>query len=111
MKISRSNTRERSGKSDLYIDVLGTSLFISADEDPVYLEGLLSNYRTAIEHIQKSSGLRDPLKIAVLTGFLLCDELQRLITESEARAHETREAEQIALDIIARIDEVLEDKM
>ncbi|MDR1326385.1 MAG: cell division protein ZapA [Treponema sp.] len=104
-----------SKKSDLYIDILGTSLFISAEEEPAYLQGLLVNYRTAIEHIQKAYGLRDPLKTAVLTGFLLCDEIQRMYSretaKEEAWEHETREADQIALDLIARIDKVLEYKV
>ncbi|MDR1400174.1 MAG: cell division protein ZapA [Treponema sp.] len=103
-----------SKKSDLYIDILGTSLFISAEEDSVYLKGLLANYRMAIEHIQKSYGLHDPLKTAVLTGFLLCDEIQRMYNretvKEEAQMHETQEAEQILLDLIARIDKVLEYK-
>ncbi|MDR2418650.1 MAG: cell division protein ZapA [Treponema sp.] len=103
-----------SKKSDLYIDILGTSLFISAEEEPVYLQGLLANYRTAVEHIQKSYGLRDPLKTAVLTGFLLCDEIQRMynreMAKEEARAYETREAEKIARDLIDRLDKILEYK-
>jgi cell division protein ZapA (FtsZ GTPase activity inhibitor) len=101
-------------KSDLSIDILGTSFSISAEEDPAYLEGILNNYRLAVKSIQESTGLRDPLKLAILTGFLLCDKIQRIylreVAEQEVEAYETKEAEQIALNLIARIDEVLESK-
>ncbi|MDR2534526.1 MAG: cell division protein ZapA [Treponema sp.] len=102
----------RSMKNDLYIDLLGTSFSITAEEEPVYLEGVLNNYRLALGNIQDSTGLRDPLKLAILTGFLLCDKIQRIYqreaAEQIAENYETTEAEQITLDMIARIDEVLE---
>ncbi|MDR1956901.1 MAG: cell division protein ZapA [Treponema sp.] len=95
-------------KNDLRIEILGTSFSIAAEENPVYLESILNNYRLAVESTQNSTGLRDPLKIAILTGFLLCDEIQRRFSrealEEDAEAHE---AEQITLNLIARIDEAL----
>jgi cell division protein ZapA (FtsZ GTPase activity inhibitor) len=98
-------------KSDLRIDILGTSFSIVADEDPLYLNSLLNRYRTVIENTQKSTGMKDPLKIAILAGFLLCDEIQRAKKQDAAREPaEAREAEQLTLDLIARIDEAMEDK-
>ncbi|MDR2552432.1 MAG: cell division protein ZapA [Treponema sp.] len=91
-------------KSGLRIDLLGTSISIAADEDPVYLESLLNRYRIVIENTQKSTGLQEPLKLALLTGFLLCDEIEK-IKKREGR--EGREAEQLTLDLIARIDEAI----
>jgi hypothetical protein len=93
-------------KSDLRIDILGISLSIAAEEDVTYLKDLLNTYRLAIEKTQKSTGLRDPLKTAVLTGFLLCDEIARI------QKWETDEPEikRCAVDLIARIDAVLEDE-
>ncbi|MDR3343883.1 MAG: cell division protein ZapA [Treponema sp.] len=93
-------------KSDLRIDILGISLSIAAEEDVIYLKNLLNNYRLAIENTQKSTGLRDPLKTAILTGFLLCDEIER-IRKREVR---DKEVEQLTLDMIARIDEALEQE-
>jgi cell division protein ZapA (FtsZ GTPase activity inhibitor) len=91
-------------KSGLRIDVLGTSLSIAADEDPGYLEKLLSRYRMVIDNTKNFTGLDDPLKVAVLTGFLLCDEIEK-IKQQDAR--EGREAEQRTLNMIARIDEAI----
>ncbi|MDR2103072.1 MAG: cell division protein ZapA [Treponema sp.] len=98
------------GKGDLRIDILGTSIVISADEDARYLEDLLGRYRAAIESTQNMTGLKDPLKIAILTGYLLCDELQKSHTVSAKLAagkHEEQEAEQLTLELITRIDNVL----
>ncbi|GHT97447.1 cell division protein ZapA [Spirochaetia bacterium] len=101
-------------KSGLRIDILGTSFSISADEESAYLDSLLNQYRLVIENTQKTTGLKDPLKVAIVAGFLLCDEIQKLhkqpSSKSEGILAESREAEQLTLDLIARIDEALDDK-
>jgi mannose-6-phosphate isomerase len=96
-------------KSDLRIDILGTSFFIAADEDSAYLESLLNQYRIRIESTRKKTGLEDPLKLAVITGFLLCDDIQKA-QKNEAFGKDSPdqdEAERLTLDLITRIDEVL----
>jgi cell division protein ZapA (FtsZ GTPase activity inhibitor) len=99
-------------KTDLRIETLGTSFTIAADEDPAYLMDLLDRYRGMVEKTRQSTGLKDPLKTAILTGFLLCDELQKArkkeAEERGVRAGESREAQELALGMIARLDEVLE---
>ncbi|MDR1930080.1 MAG: cell division protein ZapA [Treponema sp.] len=94
-------------KSGLRIDILGTSLSIAADEDSAYLESLLNRYRVIIENTQKTTGLSDPLKVAVLTGFLLCDEIEKIKKQGLHGEREGKEAERLTLDLIARIDEAL----
>jgi cell division protein ZapA (FtsZ GTPase activity inhibitor) len=96
-------------QSDLRISILGTSFSISANEDSAYLEELLNYFRQAINNTQKSTGLEDPLKIAILTGFLLCDELKKLRKE-DLHLIESREAEALLLDMIRRMDLALEKK-
>jgi cell division protein ZapA (FtsZ GTPase activity inhibitor) len=95
-------------KHDLRIDVLGTSFSISADEDPVYLETLLNRYRLVIENTQKITGLDDPLKISIIAGFLLCDELQKMSNQNPA-IFESHEAEEIAGNLIGRLERALKD--
>jgi cell division protein ZapA (FtsZ GTPase activity inhibitor) len=100
-------------KSDLRLDILGTSFSISADEDTAYLEALLDRFRDAVDHTQKSTGLKDPLKIAILTGFLLSDEIHKLKQQEKAGVDfsiNSQETERLTLDLIARLDEVLENK-
>lgn len=98
-------------KGNLHIEIFGTSFTISADEDPQYLEELLSRYTKMCDSVQKSTGLNDPLKISIVSGLLISDELQKTHTKrsSSLNIQESSEAEKITLDLIARIDEVLED--
>ena len=108
-----SQERKVPRKNDLSIELLGTSFSITAEEDVAYLESILNKYRQSLRSIQDSTGLRDPLKLAILTGFLLCDQIQRIYLrepEGECPGGEEaeKEAERITLDLIARIDAILE---
>jgi mannose-6-phosphate isomerase len=93
-------------KNNLHIDVLGTSVIISTeDEDKKYLDALLETYKKNVESTRDSSGLKDPLKIAVLTGFLLCNEVQKALKKTEGE--EAKAAEALTLDIISRLEKTL----
>ena len=96
---------------DFALDILGTSFNIRVDEDPAYLEKILGRYRAALENTQNTFSLKDPLVISILTGFLLSDELhkEKNPDADHTRQEDAREAEKLALSIIARIDRVLED--
>jgi cell division protein ZapA (FtsZ GTPase activity inhibitor) len=90
-------------KSDLRIDILGTSFSITADEDPAYLQSLLGKYRQAVENTKRITGIDDPLKLAILTGFLLCDDYQKA-ADHNPRIRDSLEAEELAQELIARLD-------
>jgi len=98
-------------KNDLRIDILGTNLTISTDEEREYLEKLLGKYKQTIENVQRLSGLKDPLKIAVLTGFLLCDDLEKSETTkqktNQSSDEETGEAERLTLHMISRLSDAV----
>jgi mannose-6-phosphate isomerase len=99
-------------KNSLRIDVLGTSFTIAAEADGLYLDGLLKRYKLKIEEIQRSTGTDDPLRIAILTGFALYDEIERMRTGNTA-GHSTYEYLNIGErldDLSSRIDEVIKDK-
>ena len=103
-------------KSDLSIDILGTAITISTDEDPEYLKKLLEKYKQTIDNVQRISGLKDPLKLAILTGFLLSDDLEKAGLSFQERGsgtetphpEESGEAEMITLGMLSRLDEALE---
>jgi cell division protein ZapA len=98
--------------SDFVLNVLGTSFSISVDEEPEYMERIHTQYRAAVENTKKMFSLKDPLVTAILTGFLLSDELAKLQKHEKTGfpEGEEQEAQELAMNMIARIDSVLEDK-
>ena len=95
-------------KSDLRIDIFGTDFSISTDEAPEYLDKLLNKYRQNLENVKQRTGLTDPLKIAILTGFLLCDDLEKAgATKFEREKKDEEEVERLTLGIIARLDGIV----
>ncbi|MCL2213977.1 MAG: cell division protein ZapA [Treponema sp.] len=99
---------KRSGNSDthsiLKLDILGTSFTITVDEDEDYLNKVLSQYHAAVKNTQSISGINDPLNIAVLTGFLLCDEINKIKQNIENESAEVRER---TMKLIATLDKAL----
>jgi mannose-6-phosphate isomerase len=93
--------------SDLHLDILGISFSITADEDPAYLEHLLDIYRKTTGDIAESTGLKDSLKIAILTGFLLCDELEKLKKDRDLGNEEEQETLKRTLNLLSRLDEAM----
>ncbi|MCL2609212.1 MAG: cell division protein ZapA [Treponema sp.] len=82
-------TEIRTDPHDLIINVLGASFSITAGEDPKYLNEVLEQYNLAVASTQAISGMKDPLKVAILTGFLMCDEINKLklqVEEEQAAA-------------------------
>jgi hypothetical protein len=96
-------------KSDLRVDLLGTSFSITVDEDAFYLKILLDKYRRVIENTQKTTGLDDPLKTAIIAGFLLCDEVEKLRARENTGlgVFNSMQVEELTLDLIDRIDSAL----
>jgi cell division protein ZapA (FtsZ GTPase activity inhibitor) len=99
--------------NELHLDILGTSFTITADEDETYLQNVLTQYRAAVKNTQNISGINDPLNIAVLTGFLLCDEINRIKQSEENSFHENsqkaQEVENRTIRLIAALDQALKN--
>ena len=77
--------------NELCLEILGTSFTITADEDEEYLKKVLSQYKAALKNTQSISGINEPLNVAILTGFLLCDEINKI--KQEINAKETADSE------------------
>ena len=108
----------RAGPHDLLIDVLGERFYITAGEGPDYLDEVLRQYQMAIAYTQGISEMKDnPLRVAILTGFLLCDEINKLklqVKEDQANAEARRtddeqEIIQITEDLITRLDFIMKE--
>jgi len=112
-----SQAESKTGPHDVLINVLGASFSITASEDPAYLDEVLAQYQIAVANTQGISGMKDPLKVAILTGFLLCDEINKIKTQIEEkqaqddlqRTAEVQELNRIIQNIMARIDQTLHD--
>jgi len=89
----------------LCFDILGSSFSIDVDEDEEYLRKVMTQYRAAVENTQSISGINEPLNIAILTGFLLCDEINMIKRQLE---NETVELSERTKNLIATLDRALE---
>lgn len=90
--------------NELRLDILGASFTISADEDAAYLQKVFAQYEAAVKNTQSISGISDPLNVAILTGFLLCDEVNKIKKQYEGHATELEER---TMRVIATLDQVL----
>jgi cell division protein ZapA (FtsZ GTPase activity inhibitor) len=95
---------------DILIDVLGTKFSITTNEDPVFLDKVLTQFHAAIDNTRNISGMKDPLKISILTGFLLCAEINKLKTQIEKEQIDVeQEINRITRNLIDCIDHVMEE--
>jgi len=90
--------------NELGLNILGTSFTITADEDEAYLQQVLAQYKAAVENTQSISGINDPLNVAVLTGFMLCDEINKIKRQFE---DEGTEVEERTLRLISKLEHAL----
>jgi cell division protein ZapA (FtsZ GTPase activity inhibitor) len=90
--------------NELCLDILGTSFTITADEDETYLRSVLAQYNAAVENTKSISGINEPLNIAVLTGFLLCDEINKIKLQLK---NESVEVQKRTMNLITKLDQVL----
>lgn len=92
----------------LNIDLLGSSFTIRSSEDPAYLEQVVWYLENKIRETQKKVSVTDPLKIAILSGFFLVDELLKERMKEglpySITAQDADEIGKIAEDLIELID-------
>ena len=98
--------------NELGLNILGTSFSITTDEDETYLQDILAQYKAAVENTKTISGMTDPLNVAILTGFLLCDEINKMRQQLDGLApeedsDEALEIEKRTLNLIAKLDQAL----
>jgi cell division protein ZapA (FtsZ GTPase activity inhibitor) len=95
---------------DLVINALGTKFSITAGEDQAYLEEVLAQYQFAVANTRNISGMKDPLQIAILTGFLLCDEINKMkLQAEEEQTNADKELNRIIQNMAIRIDKILRE--
>lgn len=58
------------------IEILGESFVLKVEEGPEYIESVLKAYEGWLDHVKEMTGIEDSFRLAILTGFILVDELQ-----------------------------------
>jgi cell division protein ZapA (FtsZ GTPase activity inhibitor) len=96
--------------SRLKVDMLGTSFQIRANEDSAYLRSVLDYLREKVNEVRTEVGAADPLKIALLAGLNLVDELFKEKQKGlGVRPGEYAEIGRITERLIERIDRSLDE--
>ena len=94
----------------LQINTLGTSFEITAKEDDAYLKNLLSYFNQVSSQIEATTELKDTVKIAILSGIMICDELykeKKKNADNIDKKEDLFEAERLTLQMIEKIARVL----
>jgi len=88
--------------NEVTFNILGTSFSITAEEDEVYLKNVLAQYKAAVKNTENISGIKEPINVAILTGFLLCDEINKIKKQLE---NESIEVQERTMNLIAKLDQ------
>ncbi len=100
-------------KNQIQVDLLGRSFTIRCEESPEHLRHVLEILKRRTDHITSELSITDPLKIAILAGMDLTDEilqLKRLLDKrSETDSKESSQINFITNDLIQRINQSLTD--
>ncbi len=96
----------------LKVNLLGANFSVSAQEDSEYLTRLLDYYSQITKTFQNSGKIKDPLKISILSGIALVDELynekkKNAELEQKLKTDKQNQAEKITDEIIKSLDKVL----
>ena len=91
----------------LSVQLLGASFSLKSTENLDYLKEVVAYYESKIDETRKGVSLNDPLKIALLTGIVLADELLKERQRAGQSAPDA-EAERITRALIDTIDSILQ---
>jgi cell division protein ZapA (FtsZ GTPase activity inhibitor) len=96
----------------VHISMLGTSFSIKADENPAYMEELVSYFRKKVAEIEGSVSVNDPLRTSILAGMVIADELFKARAKNQQNPGGNRaaeEADKLTQNMIARLDSCLDE--
>jgi len=83
------------------VSILGSSFTVHSRYEPRYMSEVIAYLKERIREVQATSNIQDPLKIALLAGLNVVDELLA------KRGESSREIEEITERLIERIDNSL----
>ncbi|MDY4465961.1 MAG: cell division protein ZapA [Candidatus Treponema excrementipullorum] len=91
------------------ISLLGTSFKLRAQEDSLHLQRIVDYYSKIVSQVESCVSERDPLKLSILAGIMVIDELFSNNKQSYyTNTDELDEVENITLHLINTINKTLE---
>ena len=91
------------------ISLLGTSFKLRAQEDSLHLQRIVDYYSKIVSQVESCVSERDPLKLSILAGIMVIDELFSNNKQSYyTNTDELDEVENITLLLINTINKTLE---
>ncbi|MBN1698395.1 MAG: cell division protein ZapA [Spirochaetales bacterium] len=97
-------------KHQLKVTILGVPLTIQSGEDSHYLNKIVNYFICKLKEVERDTTLNDPLKISMMAGLNIADELlkeKRRRFAGQETAGEPEEIEEITERLIEKIDKSL----
>ncbi len=74
-----------SSSQTTHIEILGQSFSLKSDDSPEYIQGLADELKQRYARISARMNVADPLRVAILAGLFLLDDVKK-----SGGAHQTR---------------------
>ena len=90
------------------VDILGSSFTIRSDESPEHMEQLIEHFSSCVSQSRRAMPQADSLRIAILSGLNITDELFKTRSEIIATGQNSKDTSAILSRLIAVIDRTIE---
>lgn len=90
-----------------HVELLGTSFTIRSEEDPAYLNEVMTYYRERLEATAALVSWSDPLKVSIVAALNVIDELFKERMINGTVTEEARKTGEVASRLIGQIDRAL----
>ncbi len=90
-----------------HVELLGTSFMIRSDEDPAYLNEVMTYFRERLEATAALVSWSDPLKVSIVAALNVVDELFKERMVNGTATEEARKTGEITSRLIGQIDRAL----
>jgi cell division protein ZapA len=90
-----------------HVELLGTSFMIRSDEDPAYLNEVMTYFRERLEATAALVSWSDPLKVSIVAALNVVDELFKERMINGTATEEARKTDEITSRLIGQIDRAL----
>ncbi|MDH7483209.1 MAG: cell division protein ZapA [Spirochaetales bacterium] len=110
-----------SSDRSMHIELLGQTFTLRTDDSPDYIQELVAELRQRYAMISTRMHVVDPLRVAILAGLFLLDEQKKAAQPDRGRVDASRDRDAAATagnpqeselneaDILARLDQRLEE--